>query len=197
MKSTLKTFGVIFLFVSALAGNGAVRAASCDAASVVGTFITADLGHDRRATGACFIAAADPSPGRIGSGSVGSGGNASGFAAHVAFGTDRSALVRLDPGASVAWTLSNQNLASGPMAAMHNADRSRLLRVGVDAAPWVGALALGLDGSSVGGTVSNDSTLGTFDTTVHTPPVPEPESFALMLTGLLVVGSIVGRNRAV
>lgn len=185
MKSTLNTLGVICLTLSALAGSGAARAVSCGAvgagASVAGTPATSGFKHDGIVADACFIAAVNSSAAPNGAvGDVARAG-AGGFAAGGVSGTDRSALARLD---------ANGDSASGSL--FSNATRFANVIAGV-----TGASALGLDRLRAASNSSIDSTVGPFDSNVHAPPVPEPESCALMLVGLLVVGSIVRRNRAV
>ena len=185
MNSTLKTFGAICLTLSALAGSGAAQAVSCGAggaaASVAGTPATPGFNHDGIVADACFTAAVNSSS--VPSGSVGflARASATDFATGGAPGTDRSALARLD---------ANGASASGSL--FSNASRFANVIAGVP-----GANALGLDRLRTASNAPSDSTVGPFDSNVHAPPVPEPESCALMLVGLLVVGAIVRRNRAV
>jgi hypothetical protein len=218
MKPTHKTLSAACLALTALAGSGAVQAASCGAngvaLSVVGTSTTADVTHNGADSDACVVSAVNPSQG--------TNGNASGFDGYGTFGTGWSLLVKHDvngnyaggslfsngvtftstiigmPGTSGSWTLSSsQNVTLDLVFAMHGSNRSGAFLFNAEAVPGAGGNSWEINWLNNGGNVPDYSNLALFVRDVQVTPVPEPESYALMLAGLGVVGSIVRRRRVV
>lgn len=217
MKPIPKALSVTFLAFAALASSGAVQAASCGAngvdLSVVGTSSTSDVTHNGTASDACVISAVNPSQGEY--------GNSSGFSGYGTFGTGWNLLVKHDvngnyaggslfsngvtftsaitglPGTSGTWTLSaDQNVTLDLVFAMHGANRSGAFLFEFEAVPGTGNNTWEIHWVNGGGNEPNFSNLALFVRDVQlVAVVPEPESYALMLAGLGVVGSIVRRRR--
>ena len=221
MNLSLKTLCASGLALAALLGSGAVQAvqaASCGAngvaLSVVGTSTTSDVTHNGAASDACVISAVNPSQG--------ANGNTSGFDSYGTFGTGWSLLVKHDvngnyaggslfsngvnftstvtgmPGTSGTWTLSSsQNVTLDLVFALHGANRSGAFLFEAEAVPGAGGNTWEIHWLNNGGNEPNFSNLALFVRDVQVTPVPEAQSYALMLAGLVVVGSIVRRRRPV
>lgn len=216
MKLTRKTLSATCLALAALAGSGAVQAAACGAngvsLSTVGTATTSDVTHNGAASDACVISTANPS--------MGANGNTSGFDNYGAFGTGWNLLVKHDvngayaggslfsngvtftstitgmPGNSGTWTLSSsQNVTLDLVFALHGANRSGSFLFEAEAVPGSGGNTWEINWLNNGGNVPNYSNMVLFVRNVQVAAIPEPESYALMLAGLGVIGSIVRRRR--
>lgn len=214
-----KTLSATCIAVAALAGSGTVQAANCDAngvaASVVGTSTTSDVMHNGTASDACVISGVNPSQGPD--------GNSSGFSGYGAFGTGWSLLVKHDvngnyaggslfsngvtftsaitgmPGTSGTWTLSSsQDVSLDLVFAMHGANRSGAFLFEAETLPGGGGNTWEIHWLNNGGNEPNFSNMALFVRDVQlAQAIPEPESYAMMLAGLGVVGAIVRRRRRV
>lgn len=219
MNKICSSLSVTCLAMAALLGSGAVQAAGCGAngvaLSVVGTSSTSDVTHNGADSDACVISAVNPSSGP--------NGDSSGFSGYGTFGTGWSLLVKHDvngnyaggsllsngvtftstitgmPGTSGTWTLnSSQPVTLDLVFALHGANRSGAFLFAAEAVPGIGNNSWEIHWLNNGGNEPNYSNLALFVRDVQlVPAVPEPESYALMLAGLGVVGSIVRRRRRV
>ena len=218
MKLTRKILSATCFAFAALAGSGAVQAASCGAngvaLSVVGTSTTSDVMHNGVDSDACVISAVNPSQGP--------NGDTSGFSGYGAFGTGWNLLVKHDvngayaggsllsngvtftsaitgmPGTSGTWTLSSsQNVTLDLVFALHASNRSGAFLFSAETVPGSGGNTWEVNWLNNGGNVPDYSNMALFVRNVQVTPIPEPQSYALMLAGLAVVGSIVRRRRSV
>lgn len=80
---------------------------------------------------------------------------------------------------------------------MHASNRSGAFLFEAEAVPGSGGNTWEINWLNNGGNVPNYSNLALFVRDVQVTPIPEPQSYALMLAGLAVVGSIVRRRRSV
>jgi hypothetical protein len=204
--------------LAALAASGTAQAASCGAngvaLSVVGTSATSDVTHNGADSDACVVSAVNPSQGPY--------GNTAGFDGYGTFGTGWSLLVKHDvngnyaggsllsngvtftstitgmPGTSGSWTLSSsQNVTLDLVFAMHGSNRSGAFLFNAEAVPGSGGNSWEINWLNKGGNVPDYSNLALFVRDVQVTAVPEPESYALMLAGLGMVGVVVRRRRSV
>lgn len=216
MKRTWKVLGAAPIALAALGSSGSAQAVVCDAngvaPSVVGTSITANVAFNGLRSDACVISAKNPSQGP--------NGNTSGFSGYGVFGTGWSLLAKYDvngnqaggsllnngvtftssitgiPGTIGAWTLtSSQNVTLDLVFAMHASNRSGAFLFDNEALPGSGGNSWEINWLNNGGNVPDYSNVALFVRDVQVTPVPEPQSYALMLAGLAVVGSIVQRRR--
>lgn len=219
MTSKSTALNAVCVALAVLAGSGAAQAADCGAngvaLSVVGTSSTSDVMHNGAAADACVISAVNPAQG--------TNGNTSGFDGYGAFGTGWSLLVKHDadgnyaggsllaggvtftssitgmPGTSGTWTLSaSQNVTLDLVFAMHGSNRSGAFLFEAEAVPGTGNNTWEINWVNGGDQVPDYSNLALFVRDVQpVAVVPEPQSYALMLAGLGVIGSIVRRRRRV
>ena len=199
---------------AALGSAGTAQATACStfgAGIDAGTSSTADFSYEATDATACVVSGVNPQQG--------AGGNISGFSG--SFGSDWDLLAKIDangivnggnpvvyngvsftssitgiPGTSGSWTLSSdQGVTLDLVLAMHASNRS--------GAFLFDNLGLVTDGSgswevnwlNKGGNIPNYSNLTLFVRDVVVTPVPEPETYTLMLAGLAAVGFIARRRR--
>ena len=205
---TLVATGVALL---AIAGTGDAHATACSTFGSVaaGSAGTEDVSYSGADSDACVISDVNPQQGP--------GGNTGGFAG--TFGSGWSLLAKIDgsgnvsygslpgvtfsssisgiPGTSGTWTLSaDQAVTLDLVFAMHASNRS--------GAFLFDDLSIGTSGSGTweinwpnsGGNIPNYSNLTLFVRDVVVTPVPEPETYALMLAGIGAIGFIARRRKA-
>jgi len=211
----LNALAAVFAAAAALATGGAAHAAACTTfgASVdAGSSSTADVSYNGTDSSACVISAVNPQQG--------ADGNVSGFTS--AFGTGWDLLAKIDanglvnggnpivyngvtftssitgiPGTGGSWTLSSdQGVTLDLVFAMHASNRS-----GAFLFDDLGLVSSGTGNWAInwlnsGEQVPNYSNLTLFVRDVVVTPVPEPETYALLLAGLAAVGFIAQRRRA-
>lgn len=218
MKQICHSLSAACFAMAFMLSNGAAQAAGCGAVGTgvnAGTSSTSDVTHNGVDADACVISDVNPSQGTY--------GNTSGFDGYGTFGTGWSLLVKHDvngnyaggsllsngvtftstitgmPGTSGTWTLnSSQPVTLDLVFALHGANRSGAFLFAAEAVPGIGNNSWEIHWLNNGGNEPNYSNLALFVRDVQlVPAVPEPESYALMLAGLGVVGSIVRRRRRV
>lgn len=193
--------------MSALSAGSAYGAA-CTGTSV-GTAQTSDVTFASMASDACVVSITNPQ--------AGPAGNTSGFDS--TFGTGWSLLGKvtsssgsntlggvsftwgfLQPtGTSGTWSLmANQNVTLDLVFAMHASNRSGafLFDNQALAANVVTPGTWSIHWLNNGGQVPDFSNLTLFARDVAVTPIPEPETYALMLAGLGVLGFVARRRRA-
>ncbi|HKX42163.1 MAG TPA: PEP-CTERM sorting domain-containing protein [Burkholderiaceae bacterium] len=207
----LKTLTTTCVAVAALAcAASTAQAAACATFGAVaaGTASTEDVTYNGADSDACVISGVNPQQGP--------NGNTSGFASSL--GSGWSLLAKIDgsgnvsygslpgitfsssisgiPGTSGTWTLSaDQAVTLDLVFAMHGSNRS--------GAFLFDDLSIGSSGSGTweinwpnnGGNIPNYSNLTLFVRDVVVTPVPEPETYALMLAGLGAIGFMARRRR--
>lgn len=201
---------------ASLAAAGSAQAAACTtfgAGVNAGTSSTADVNYNGIDSSSCVISGVNPQQGAE--------GNVSGFTS--AFGTGWDLLAKIDqngvvnggqpivyngvtftssisgiPGTGGSWTLSSDQGVTLDLAfAMHASNRS-----GAFLFDDLGLTAGGTGNWAInwlngGGQVPGFSNLTLFVRDVVVTPVPEPETYALMLAGLAAVGFIARRRKIV
>ncbi len=196
------------LTLAALIVSGAAQAAACTGVSI-GTSSTADVALGGFASDQCVISAVNPQ--------AGPNGDPSGFSG--TFGGDPWSLlskVTSSPlaasfdgvnfnisfaqasGTTGTWSITaDQNVTFDLVFAMHAANRSGAFLFD-DQALVANAATPGtwqIDWVNNGGQVPNYSNLTLFIRDVVATPVPEPETYALMLAGLGVIGFVARRRK--
>jgi hypothetical protein len=211
-----KVLAAAFAMVATFGATSSAQATACSTfgANVnAGSSSTGDVTYNGIDSTACVISAVNPQQG--------ADGNSSGFSG--TFGTGWDLLAKFDvngvvnggqpivynginffssvtglPGTSGGWTLwSDQGVTLDLAFAMHASNRSgAFLFDDLD-------IASGDTGSwkinwlNNGEQVPNYSSLSLFVRDVAVTPVPEPETYALMLAGLAAVGFMARRRRPV
>jgi hypothetical protein len=210
----LKTLAAVCAATAALSAAGAVQAAACStfgAGVDAGTSSTSDVNYNGTDSTACVVSAVNPQQG--------ADGNISGFGA--TFGSGWDLLAKVDangvvnggnpivynginffssitglPGTSGGWTLSSDQGVTLDLAfAMHASNRSGAFMFD-DLGLTSGAGTWAINWLNGGGQVPNYSNLTLFVRDVVVTPIPEPQTFALMLAGLAAVGFIARRRSA-
>ena len=210
----LKTLAAVFAATAAFGAAGVAQAAACStfgAGVDAGTSSTGDVTYNGTDSTACVISAVNPQQG--------ADGNTGGFSG--TFGSGWDLLAKIDangvvnggnpivynginffssitglPGTSGGWTLSSDQGVTLDLAfAMHASNRSGAFMfddLGVVAG---GAGSWAVNWLNNGGQVPNYSNLTLFVRDVVVTPIPEPQTYALMLAGLAAVGFIARRRR--
>ncbi len=211
----LKTLAAVCAATAALGAAGAAQAAACStfgAGVDAGTSSTSDVTYNGTDSSACVVSAVNPQQG--------ADGNTGGFSG--AFGAGWDLLAKIDanglvnggnpivynginffssitgvPGTSGGWALSSDQGVTLDLAfAMHASNRSGaflfddLGLVGGGSGSWA------INWLNNGEQVPNYSNLTLFVRDVVVTPIPEPQTFALMLAGLAAVGFIARRRSA-
>jgi hypothetical protein len=196
------------LAVALLTIGAAASAAPCDGVSV-GTSATGDVTLGGLASDACFVSEANPQSGPS--------GDTSGFSG--AFGGGWSLLDKIESGSgsellngvTFSWTFSQQagkagtwSLATDVTAtydlvfAMHASNRSGAFLFD-DQTTFASTVAPGtwtINWLNEGGQVPDFSNLTLFVRDVAVAPIPEPETYALMLAGLGALGAVARRRKS-
>ena len=209
-----KTLAAVCAATAALSAAGVAQAAACSTFGVgvnAGTASTGDVDYNGVDSTACVVSSVNPQQG--------ADGNTGGFSG--AFGSGWDLLAKIDanglvnsgnpivynginffssitgvPGTSGGWTLSSDQGVTLDLAfAMHASNRSGaflfddLGLVGGGTGSWA------INWLNNGGQVPNYSNLTLFVRDVVVTPVPEPQTYALMLAGLAAAGFIARRRR--
>ena len=211
----LKTLAAVCAATAALGAAGAAQAAACStfgAGISAGSASTSDVDYNGIDSTACVVSGVNPQQGPD--------GNTGGFSG--AFGAGWDLLAKIDanglvnggnpivynginffssitgvPGKSGGWTLSSDQGVTLDLAfAMHASNRS-----GAFMFDDLGLVAGGTGNWAInwlnnGEQVPNYSNLTLFVRDVVVTPIPEPQTFALMLAGLAAVGFIARRRSA-
>lgn len=210
----LKTLAAICATAALFGATGAAQAAACStfgAGVNAGTSSTADVSYNGTDSTACVVSAVNPQQG--------SDGNISGFSG--SFGSDWDLLAKIDanglvnggnpivyngvtftssisglPGTGGSWTLSSdQGVTLDLVFAMHASNRSGAFMFDDLGLVSGGTGSWAINWLNGGGQVPNYSNLTLFVRDVVVTPVPEPETYALLLAGLAAVGFIARRRR--
>jgi len=210
----LKTLAAICATSALFGATGAAQAAACStfgAGVNAGTSSTADVSYNGTDSTACVVSAVNPQQG--------SDGNISGFSG--SFGSDWDLLAKIDanglvnggnpivyngvtftssisglPGTGGSWTLSSdQGVTLDLVFAMHASNRSGAFMFDDLGLVSGGTGSWAINWLNGGGQVPNYSNLTLFVRDVVVTPVPEPETYALLLAGLAAVGFIARRRR--
>ena len=208
----IKTLASVGIALSAFVGS--VYAADCTTfgSSVdAGTSSTADVTYNGIESNACVISGDNPQQG--------AGGNTSGFTS--TFGSGWDLLAKVDssgqinggnpivydgitftstisgiPGTGGTWTLSSdQGVTLDLVFAMHASNNSGAFLFDDLSLVSGGSGSWEINWLNNGGNVPNYSNLTLFVRDVVVTPVPEPETYALMLAGLAAVGFIARRRK--
>lgn len=202
----VKILAAACVALAALAATGGAQAAACATFGSVsaGTSSTSDVTYNGGDSDACVISEVNPQQG---------GGNTSGF--DPAWGSGWSVLATVDssgnitnssdfgvsltgvPGTSGSWTLtSDQGATLDLVFAMHASNASGAFLFDDLSLVSGGTGTWEINWLNKGGNVPNYSNLTLFTRdVVVTPPVPEPETYALMLAGLAAVGFVARRRK--
>ncbi|HEY9063615.1 MAG TPA: PEP-CTERM sorting domain-containing protein [Burkholderiaceae bacterium] len=209
----IKTLAIAGIALSAFVGSA--QAADCTTFGSgvdAGTSSTADVTYNGVESTACVISAVNPQQGAE--------GNTSGFSG--AFGSDWDLLAKVSstgvvnggnpivyngitftssitglPGTSGSWTLtSDQGVTLDLVFAMHGSNRSGAFLFDDLSLASGGTGAWEINWLNLGGNIPNYSSLTLFVRDVAVAPVPEPETYALMLAGLGAIGFIARRRKA-
>lgn len=210
----LKTLAAICAAAALFGATGAAQAAACSAFGAgvnAGTSSTADVSYNGTDSTACVVSAVNPQQG--------SDGNISGFSG--SFGSDWDLLAKIDanglvnggnpivyngvtftssisglPGTGGSWTLSSdQGVTLDLVFAMHASNRSGAFMFDDLGLVSGGTGSWAINWLNGGDQVPNYSNLTLFVRDVVVTPVPEPETYALLLAGLAAVGFIARRRR--
>ena len=212
----LKSLAAICAAAAVFGASGAAQAAACTtfgAGIDAGTSSTADVNYNGTDSTACVISGVNPQQG--------ADGNISGFSS--SFGSDWDMLAKVDangvvnggnpivynginffssitglPGTSGSWTLSSdQGVTLDLVFAMHASNRSGAFMFDDLALASGGGGGWAINWLNNGGQVPNYSNLTLFVRDAVVTPVPEPETYALMLAGLAAVGFIARRRKPI
>jgi len=210
----LKTLAAICATATLFGAAGAAQAAACTtfgAGVNAGTSSTADVSYNETDSTACVVSAVNPQQG--------SDGNISGFSG--SFGSDWDLLAKIDanglvnggnpivyngvtftssitglPGTGGSWTLSStQGVTLDLVFAMHASNRSGAFMFDDLDLVSGGTGSWAINWLNGGGQVPNYSNLTLFVRDVVVTPVPEPETYALLLAGLAAIGFIARRRK--
>jgi hypothetical protein len=210
----LKTLAAICATAALFGATGAAQAAACTTFGGgvnAGTASTADVDYNGVDSSACVVSGVNPQQG--------ADGNASGFTG--AFGSGWDLLAKIDangvvnggnpivyhgvnffssitglPGKSGGWTLSSDQGVTLDLAfAMHASNRSGAFMFDDLSLVSGGTGSWAINWLNGGGQLPNYSNLTLFVRDVVVTPIPEPETYALLLAGLAAVGFIARRRK--
>jgi hypothetical protein len=211
----LKRMAAISAALAALGTSSIAQASACTtfgAGVNAGTASTSDVDYNGTDSTACVISGVNPQQG--------AGGNTSGFSG--AFGSGWDLLAKIDangvvnggnpivyngihffssitglPGTSGGWTLSSDQGVTLDLAfAMHASDRSGAFMFDDLSLASGGTGSWAVNWLNKGGEIPNYSNLTLFVRDVVVTPVPEPETYALLLAGLSAVAFLARRRKA-